>query len=244
MNIAHQIKSCPPGHRRSAPLRPSRPRTTSWTSAVPQVRADRASSSTCAAAAVAGATCPRPDPSGNRSRSRSSPPSTVPEEQRGSRAVHHRVLVQILQMLRADKEVGKYVVPIVPTSAHLRMEGSSADGHLEPHRADTAQDADQLSSTRRPPRAVPRGGHLRAARMCDGSRRRPSYSTHGTQDDSRYSSSIRCSGSRRRDSAGPPVHALAGLLIGAPPGGTLNGEACNRGRPLALLSSTVPNCVS
>jgi pyruvate dehydrogenase E1 component len=161
------------------------------------------------------------------------------------------VLVQILQMLARDKEIGKLVVPIVPDEARtFGMEGMFRQLGIWSHTGQkyTPQDADQLMFYKEDKRGqFLEEGISEAGSMCDWIAAATSYSTHGTQMIPFFIFYSMFGFQRIGDFCWAAGDMRSrGFLVGATSGRTtLNGEGLQHEDGHShVLSSTVPNCVS
>ncbi len=161
------------------------------------------------------------------------------------------VLVQILQMLARDKEIGKYVVPIVPDEARtFGMEGMFRQMGIWSHTGQkyTPQDAEQLMFYKEDRRGqFLEEGISEAGSMCDWIAAATSYSTHGTQMIPFFIFYSMFGFQRVGDFCWAAGDMRSrGFLIGGTSGRTtLNGEGLQHEDGHShVLSSTVPNCVS
>ena len=161
------------------------------------------------------------------------------------------VLVQILQMLARDKEIGKYVVPIVPDEARtFGMEGMFRQMGIWSHTGQkyTPQDADQLMFYKEDRRGqFLEEGISEAGSMCDWIAAATAYSTHGTQMIPFFIFYSMFGFQRIGDFCWAAGDMRSrGFLVGGTSGRTtLNGEGLQHEDGHShVLSSTVPNCVS
>src|SRR5712691_7031495 len=209
------------------PLQPAGPRRQARGSAVPQVRGGIARARVHA----------RPPPVPRRLPALA-PSTTV-------------VLVQILQMLARDKEIGKYVVPIVPDEARtFGMEGMFRQMGIWSHTGQkyTPQDAEQLMFYKEDRRGqFLEEGISEAGSMCDWIAAATSYSTHGTPMIPFFIFYSMFGFQRVGDFCWAAGDMRSrGFLIGGTSGRTtLNGEGLQHEDGHShVLSSTVPNCLS
>jgi len=161
------------------------------------------------------------------------------------------VLVQILQMLARDKEIGKYVVPIVPDEARtFGMEGMFRQMGIWSHTGQkyTPQDADQLMFYKEDRRGqFLEEGISEAGSMCDWIAAATAYSTHGTQMIPFFIFYSMFGFQRIGDFCWAAGDMRSrGFLVGGTSGRTtLNGEGLQHEDGHShVLSATVPNCVS
>jgi len=161
------------------------------------------------------------------------------------------VLVQILQMLARDKDIGKFVVPIVPDEARtFGMEGMFRQMGIWSHTGQkyTPQDADQLMFYKEDKRGqFLEEGISEAGSMCDWIAAATSYSTHGTPMIPFFIFYSMFGFQRIGDFCWAAGDMRSrGFLVGATSGRTtLNGEGLQHEDGHShVLSSTVPNCVS
>jgi pyruvate dehydrogenase E1 component len=161
------------------------------------------------------------------------------------------VLVQILQMLTRDKNIGKYVVPIVPDEARtFGMEGMFRQLGIWSHTGQryTPQDADQLMFYKEDRRGqFLEEGISEAGSMCDWIAAATAYSTHSMQLVPFFIFYSMFGFQRVGDFAWAAGDMRSrGFLIGGTSGRTtLNGEGLQHEDGHShLISSVVPNCVS
>src|SRR5919197_4465038 len=161
------------------------------------------------------------------------------------------VLVQILQMLTRDKNIGKYVVPIVPDEARtFGMEGMFRQMGIWSHTGQryTPQDADQLMFYKEDRRGqFLEEGITESGSMCDWIAAATAYSNHGMQLIPFFIFYSMFGFQRVGDFAWAAGDQRSrGFLIGGTSGRTtLNGEGLQHEDGHShLLSSVVPNCVS
>ena len=161
------------------------------------------------------------------------------------------VLVQILQMLARDKNLGKFVVPIVPDEARtFGMEGMFRQLGIWSHTGQryTPQDAAQLMFYKEDRRGqFLEEGISEAGSMCDWIAAATSYSTHGVQMIPFFIFYSMFGFQRVGDFAWAAGDMRSrGFVIGGTSGRTtLNGEGLQHEDGHShILSSTVPNCVS
>ncbi len=161
------------------------------------------------------------------------------------------VLVQILQMLARDKNIGKFVVPIVPDEARtFGMEGMFRQIGIWSHTGQkyTPQDAEQLMFYKEDQRGqFLEEGISEAGSMCDWIAAATSYSTHGKQMIPFFIFYSMFGFQRIGDFCWAAGDMRSrGFLIGGTSGRTtLNGEGLQHEDGHShVLSSTVPNCIS
>jgi pyruvate dehydrogenase E1 component len=161
------------------------------------------------------------------------------------------VLVQIMQMLARDKNVGKFVVPIVPDEARtFGMEGMFRQMGIWSHTGQKyePQDAAQLMFYKEDRRGqFLEEGISEAGSMCDWIAAATSYSTHGVQMIPFFIFYSMFGFQRVGDFCWAAGDMRSrGFLIGGTSGRTtLNGEGLQHEDGHShVLSSTVPNCVS
>jgi len=161
------------------------------------------------------------------------------------------VLVQILQMLARDKNIGKYVVPIVPDEARtFGMEGMFRQIGIWSHTGQryTPQDAEQLMFYKEDKKGqFLEEGISEAGSMCDFLAAATSYSTHGVQMIPFFIFYSMFGFQRIGDFCWAAGDMRArGFLVGGTSGRTtLNGEGLQHEDGHShILSGTVPNCIS
>jgi pyruvate dehydrogenase E1 component len=161
------------------------------------------------------------------------------------------VLVQILQMLARDKNIGKLVVPIVPDEARtFGMEGMFRQMGIWSHTGQkyTPQDAEQLMFYKEDQRGqFLEEGISEAGSMCDWIAAATSYSTHGKQMIPFFIFYSMFGFQRIGDFCWAAGDMRSrGFLIGGTSGRTtLNGEGLQHEDGHShVLSSAVPNCIS
>jgi pyruvate dehydrogenase E1 component len=161
------------------------------------------------------------------------------------------VLVQILQMLARDKDIGKFIVPIVPDEARtFGMEGMFRQIGIWSHTGQkyTPQDAEQLMFYKEDQRGqFLEEGISEAGSMCDWIAAATSYSTHGKQMIPFFIFYSMFGFQRIGDFCWAAGDMRSrGFLIGGTSGRTtLNGEGLQHEDGHShVLSSTVPNCIS
>src|SRR6266404_4751296 len=159
--------------------------------------------------------------------------------------------VQILQMLIRDKNIGKYVVPIVPDESRtFGMEGMFRQLGIWNQRGQlyTPQDADQLMFYKESKDGqILQEGINEPGAMCDWIAAATSYSTHGVPTIPFYVFYSMFGFQRIGDLAWAAGDMRSrGFLLGGTAGRTtLNGEGLQHEDGHShLLSATIPNCVS
>jgi len=161
------------------------------------------------------------------------------------------VLVQILQMLARDKNIGKNVVPIVPDEARtFGMEGMFRQIGIWSHTGQryTPQDAAQLMFYKEDKKGqFLEEGISEAGSMCDFIAAATAYSTHGVQMIPFFIFYSMFGFQRIGDFCWAAGDMRArGFLVGGTSGRTtLNGEGLqHEDGHSQVLSGTVPNCIS
>src|SRR5436305_2353942 len=161
------------------------------------------------------------------------------------------VLVQILQMLARDKNIGKYVVPIVPDEARtFGMEGMFRQLGIWSHTGQryTPQDAEQLMFYKEDKKGqFLEEGISEAGSMCDFIAAATAYSTHGVQMIPFFVFYSMFGFQRIGDFCWAAGDMRSrGFLVGGTSGRTtLNGEGLqHEDGHVHILSGKVPNCIS
>jgi len=161
------------------------------------------------------------------------------------------VLVQILQMLARDKNIGKYLVPIVPDEARtFGMEGMFRQIGIWSHTGQkyTPQDAAQLMFYKEDKKGqFLEEGITEAGSMCDFIAAATAYSTHGVQMIPFFIFYSMFGFQRIGDFAWAAGDMRArGFMVGGTSGRTtLNGEGLqHEDGHSQVLAGTVPNCLS
>jgi len=159
--------------------------------------------------------------------------------------------VQILQMLARDKDIGKFVVPIVPDEARtFGMEGMFRQMGIWSHTGQKyePQDAAQLMFYKEDRRGqFLEEGISEAGSMCDWIAAATSYSTHGVQMIPFFIFYSMFGFQRVGDFCWAAGDMRSrGFLVGGTSGRTtLNGEGLqHEDGHSQLLAATIPNCVS
>jgi pyruvate dehydrogenase E1 component len=161
------------------------------------------------------------------------------------------VLVQILQMLARDKNIGKNLVPIVPDEARtFGMEGMFRQLGIWSHTGQryTPQDAEQLMFYKEDKKGqFLEEGITEAGSMCDFIAAATAYSTHGVQMIPFFIFYSMFGFQRIGDLCWAAGDMRArGFLVGGTSGRTtLNGEGLQHEDGHShIFSGTVPNCIS